>query len=149
MFAGAPDADAIVDPVLHGPIDHPVTKAHTRHLPIETAREIGLRDAASSVHNAALLTLTNTAAYRLIENQDGFRSSRPMPRASEGHRFISLCSLPGAGEVDGRESEDKPQDGRRGARNAPAQLRGRRDLEPRAQEGGPEGGDRHLLQDGG
>ena len=41
MFSGAPDADARVDRVLHGLIDHPVTKAHARHLPIETVREMG------------------------------------------------------------------------------------------------------------
>ena len=82
MFADASDADAVVDRVLHGLIDHPVTKAHARHLPIETVREMGLavqaleddpalHDAVLSVHNAALLTFMNTPAYRLIENQDG------------------------------------------------------------------------------
>ncbi len=82
MFSAAPDADARVDRVLHGLIDHPVTKAHARHLPIETVREIGfamqaleddpaLHDAVLSVHNTALLTFMNTPAFRLIENQDG------------------------------------------------------------------------------
>lgn len=82
MFSAAPDADARVYRVLHGLIDHPVTKAQARHLPIETVREIGfevqaleddptLHDAVLSVHNAALLTFMNSPAYRLIENQDG------------------------------------------------------------------------------
>jgi hypothetical protein len=82
MFAGPPDAEAVADRVLHGLIDHRVTKAHARHLPIETTREVGLvaqaleddsplHDAFLSVHDAAPLTFMNTLVYRLIENPDG------------------------------------------------------------------------------
>jgi len=82
MFADRPDPDTLADRALHGLIDHPVTKSHSRHLSIGTVRELGLtvrpleadpdlQNAVLSVHNAALLTFMNTGAFRLIENQDG------------------------------------------------------------------------------
>ncbi len=82
MLADRPDREALVDRALHGLIDHPVTKAHARHLSIGTIRELGftvrpldedpeLQNAVLSVHNAVLLTFMNTGAFRLIENHDG------------------------------------------------------------------------------
>ena len=62
--------------------DHALTKSHSRHLPIEKCRAIGLKispleddqdlqERVLSVHHSCVLTMTSTPAYKLIENQLG------------------------------------------------------------------------------
>jgi hypothetical protein len=61
---------------------HSLTKSHNRHLSAQGCIDIGLnvewmesnqdlQDAILSVHHAAALTITNTNAIKLIENQEG------------------------------------------------------------------------------
>lgn len=82
MFAGRHDAAAIAKSVVKELSDHALTKSHSRHLPIERCKEIGLtitsleddqglQEAVLSVHHACMLTLSSTGAYKLIENQKG------------------------------------------------------------------------------
>lgn len=62
--------------------DHALTKSHARHLSPRRCAEIGLnvkmleddsalQDAVLSVHHACILTLSGTAAFKIIENHDG------------------------------------------------------------------------------
>jgi hypothetical protein len=64
---------------------HALTKSHARHLSAQACidiglkvqwiesegKEIGLQDSILSVHHANLLTLTNTTAFKIIENNQG------------------------------------------------------------------------------
>lgn len=65
---------------------HSLTKSHARHLSTQGCIDIGLKvnwmeslqennhalqDAILSIHHATLLTLTQTAAYKIIENHQG------------------------------------------------------------------------------
>jgi hypothetical protein len=71
-----------VDKVLSVLADHALTKSHARHLSMQGCINIGLiieqmelehdlQDAILSVHHSALITLTNSAAYKIIENHQG------------------------------------------------------------------------------
>jgi ATP-dependent protease ClpP protease subunit len=62
--------------------DHALTKSHARHISAKRCKDIGLnvtrleddqqlQDAVLSVHNAAMLTLAGTGAFKIIENQNG------------------------------------------------------------------------------
>ena len=62
--------------------DHAITKFHARHLSAKKCSEIGLKiemmetdqklqDAILSVHHATMITLSQTPALKIIENQNG------------------------------------------------------------------------------
>lgn len=62
--------------------DHALTKSHARHLSAKRCKDMGLtiemmednqdfQDAILSVHHATMLTLTDTAAFKIIENHEG------------------------------------------------------------------------------
>ncbi len=62
--------------------DHALTKAHGRHISLQTAKEAGikvkalesdqdLQEAVLTVHHACVLTLAETSAVKIIENQKG------------------------------------------------------------------------------
>jgi hypothetical protein len=71
-----------IDKILGMLTDHVLTKSHARHLSMQACIDLGLiieqmelendlQDAMLSVHHIALITPTNTAAYKIIENQKG------------------------------------------------------------------------------
>jgi hypothetical protein len=62
--------------------DHALTLSHARHIDFDRAGEIGLeirsleadgalQDAVLTVHHLSIQTLADTAAMKLIENQNG------------------------------------------------------------------------------
>lgn len=62
--------------------DHPTTRAHDRHISLQTARDLGLtiecletddklQDLVLSVHHASMLTLASTDACKIIESHAG------------------------------------------------------------------------------
>src|SRR2546422_5300783 len=82
MFKDDANRDPKVDKILKVLSDHAFTKSHARHLSMQGCMDIGLiiqqmeleqelQDAILSVHHISLLTLTNTPAYKIIENQEG------------------------------------------------------------------------------
>ncbi|GJM28759.1 MAG: serine protease [Cyclobacteriaceae bacterium] len=83
MFRGDPDKNDKVSKILSELASHALTLSHDRHLPIDILKDkLGLKiialeddpelqDKVLSVHHACIISLTQTPAYKLIENQDG------------------------------------------------------------------------------
>lgn len=82
MFAGQADASAMATKVLSELSDHALTLSHSRHISMEKAKELGikvlelesdqaLQDAVLTVHHACIQTLSETPAFKIIENQIG------------------------------------------------------------------------------
>lgn len=82
MFASDPDPAASAKKVVGHLGSHANTLSHSRHISAETAVSIGvkvtvleddpgLQEAVLSVHHAYIQTLTETPAFKLIENQNG------------------------------------------------------------------------------
>lgn len=83
MFDGDADKDKKVKTILAELASHALTLSHDRHLSIDILKDkLGLKivslesdsilqDLVLSVHHACIITLTQTPAYKLIENQDG------------------------------------------------------------------------------
>lgn len=82
MFDGDPDADDKAEEAIEELGDHALNKSHDRHISLDrvqnetelnvTALEADddLQDAVLTVHHACIHTLTQTAAYKIIENQN-------------------------------------------------------------------------------
>jgi len=82
MLATNPNRDAIIATILGELVDHAVSLAHNRHLSASKCKEIGLnvcelesdqelQDRLLSVHHIYYHTLSSTAAFKIIENQNG------------------------------------------------------------------------------
>lgn len=82
MFANDPQRVAKAKRIVDELADHGVTKSHARHIPMEAARKLDIRiralernqklqDAVLSLHHATVLTLQQSAAVKIIENQNG------------------------------------------------------------------------------
>lgn len=82
MFHEEKEANSKIDKIWNELGDHALTLSHNRHLSIEKCKEMGLKitpieadqrlqDAILDVHHACMLTLTATAAIKIIENHDG------------------------------------------------------------------------------
>jgi len=78
---GKTERDAKITSILHGLGDHALTKSHARHLTLEKCSEIGLvikkmeddnelQDLILSVHHCMMITFTETAAFKIVENHD-------------------------------------------------------------------------------
>lgn len=82
MFEGDTDPSQTIKNIIQGLGDHAITLSHARHLSAEKCANMGLKiekmednqklqDAILSVHHAMMITLTNTEAYKIIENHLG------------------------------------------------------------------------------
>lgn len=83
MFDGDADKENKVTTILAELASHALTLSHDRHLSIDILKDkLGLKivplesdsdlqDLVLSVHHACIITMTQTPAYKLIENQDG------------------------------------------------------------------------------
>jgi membrane-bound ClpP family serine protease len=83
MFNGDLDKDNKVSTILAELGSHALTLSHDRHLHVDILKDkLGLKivplendnvlqDLVLSVHHACIITLTQTPAYKLIENQEG------------------------------------------------------------------------------
>ncbi|MDQ8041953.1 ATP-dependent Clp protease proteolytic subunit [Cellulosimicrobium sp. XJ-DQ-B-000] len=82
MFSGKDDPATAADTVLSELASHALTLSHERHISAEKARELGLKismleddpdlqEHVLSLHHAAAQTLGETAAFKIIENQNG------------------------------------------------------------------------------
>lgn len=82
MFFEDPKADEKIAVIVDVLTRHDLTKSHTRHIPTYSCVEMGLKilqiednqdlqDAILSVHHASALTITNSSAIKIIENQNG------------------------------------------------------------------------------
>lgn len=83
MFEGDIDADKKVQNIITELGSHAMTKSHDRHISIDLAKnKLGLKiveletdqelqDLVLSVHHSCIITLTQTPAYKLIENHFG------------------------------------------------------------------------------
>jgi len=87
MFSGDNNPGDRAEEVVNELADHALQKSHRRHISPTKAEEIGLdvlklesdddlQEAVLSVHHAALLTFTQTAAVKIIENHDGAATIR-------------------------------------------------------------------------
>lgn len=82
MFDGEKAPGEKINRILKELGDHALTKSHSRHLPIERCRDMGLKvseleanpelqDTVLSLHHACMLTFSATAAFKIIENHRG------------------------------------------------------------------------------
>jgi hypothetical protein len=82
MFAQEEDPAGAAARVLAELSDHALTLSHSRHISMEKAQELGikvapleddqdLQDKVLTVHHACIQTLGETAAFKIIENQEG------------------------------------------------------------------------------
>jgi hypothetical protein len=82
MLEGVSDAATAAAAIVKELTDQTVTMSHARHLSADRCRELGLtvtelekdtglQDRVLSVHHAFVHTLSATAAYKIIENQNG------------------------------------------------------------------------------
>jgi ATP-dependent protease ClpP protease subunit len=84
MLKQEPPASAkrVAKKVVQGLGSHALTLSHSRHITRDQARSLGLKivdiekppelqDAVLTVHHACVLTLQSTAAFKIIENQNG------------------------------------------------------------------------------
>ncbi len=99
MFVGKNDAEDRAKKVVDELGSHALTKSHDRHISLQRAEELGLevvrleddsqlQDAVLSVHHSVILTLAETQAYKVIENQVGvafIRSAMPTQYMSVRH----------------------------------------------------------------
>ena len=74
--------DAMIDNIIKEFGDHTLTKSHSRHIPAQKCKEIGLKiemmedhqdlqEAILTLHHITMLTLTHTPSLKIVENQDG------------------------------------------------------------------------------
>lgn len=82
MFAGKPDAAARSKKILDELGDHALTLSHSRHISLTKAKNMGievspleddqdLQDLVLGLHHACTQTLTETGAFKIIENHLG------------------------------------------------------------------------------
>jgi hypothetical protein len=82
MFDNNPNKDQIVDGVIKELGSHALTLSHDRHIPIDILKDrLGLKiqslesdndlqDKVLSVHHSCIISLTQTPAYKIIENNE-------------------------------------------------------------------------------
>lgn len=82
MFAGMTDAPARAQRIIDELADHALTLSHGRHISLTKAKSLGivvreleddqvLQDIVLAIHHACTQTLTETRAFKIIENQNG------------------------------------------------------------------------------
>lgn len=82
MFANDPKADEKAQDIITELGSHAMTLSHDRHLAPDQLKGLGLKianleddqdlqDSVLSLHHSCIITLTQTPAYKLIENQEG------------------------------------------------------------------------------
>jgi ATP-dependent protease ClpP protease subunit len=82
MFAGESDPKAAAEKVNRELADHALTLSHDRHISAQKAADLGikvemleddqeLQDRVLTVHHASSLTISETPAFKIIENQNG------------------------------------------------------------------------------
>lgn len=82
MFAGMPDAASRSKKILDELGDHALTLSHSRHISLKKAKDLGisvspleddqdLQDLVLGLHHACTQTLTETGAFKIIENHSG------------------------------------------------------------------------------
>jgi ATP-dependent protease ClpP protease subunit len=90
MLKEDPDKEAKIENICLELGDHARSKSHSRHLPKEYCKEIGLviedlekdqafQDAVLTVHHAFMHTLGSTTAIKIIENHNGAAYIQHMP----------------------------------------------------------------------
>lgn len=82
MFRDDPCGDAKVENIVRGLSDHKETKTHSRHIPLEECKRLGLnvamletdnhfQDTVLTIHHAYMHTFSHSSAFKIIENHDG------------------------------------------------------------------------------
>lgn len=82
MFKGRKNAKASIDQIMRALTEYDEVKLHERQIGYQEAREIGLKigllednqelqDLVLTVHHCFVHTLSNTTAFKIIENQEG------------------------------------------------------------------------------
>ena len=107
MFSADADADTKIQTILSELIDHSVNLAHNRHLSSSKCKEIGLnikelesdqelQDKVLSLHHIYFHTLSSTAAFKIIENNNGMAfilqapQMMPPPRTEQLHNLMPV-----------------------------------------------------------
>ena len=81
MFKNDPNNISVAKQILDEIGDHALTKSHSRHLSSKRCMDIGLKiidleddqklqEKVLSVHHSCIHTLSSTAAFKIIENQN-------------------------------------------------------------------------------
>lgn len=100
MYEGESGAEAAADRILGELSDHALTLSHSRHISATKAKELGikivdleadqaLQDLVLTVHHACIQTLSETPAFKIIENQNGISfisSVAPGPAVVGAHQ---------------------------------------------------------------
>jgi ATP-dependent protease ClpP protease subunit len=95
MFDGLPDKAKRAKQVTKALSDYPTNKSHDRHFDIEACEEMGLvvkhletdselQDLVLTVHHCYMNLMMNTAAYKIIENQNGVALVKNMQAPQPG-----------------------------------------------------------------
>ncbi len=82
MFAGTPNASEKASDITRKLSDYSGNKSHSRHIEVEECEEMGLvierleenpalQETVLSVHHSFTITLSNTPAFKVIENHNG------------------------------------------------------------------------------
>jgi len=82
MFKDQQNPQSTIDTIIQELGDHAITLSHARHLSADRCKNMGLtiekmeenqklQDAILSVHHAMMITMTETPAYKIIENHNG------------------------------------------------------------------------------
>jgi hypothetical protein len=82
MFEGDEDGEEKAAAIIKELGSHALTLSHDRHLAPDQLKGLGLKiadleedqdlqDKVLSLHHSCIITLTQTPAYKIIENQDG------------------------------------------------------------------------------
>ncbi|WP_084633236.1 SDH family Clp fold serine proteinase [Pleomorphomonas oryzae] len=90
MFSGAPDAEAKANAITARLLDFHENKAHDKHFHVEECLEMGLnveimekdqkfQDLVLTLHHCFMHTLTNSAAFKIIENYFGNAFVKQVP----------------------------------------------------------------------
>ena len=90
MLSTNPDKSEIIDKIILELGDHALNKSHARHLSKQKCKNIGLnivdletdkelQDLVLSVHHICIHTLSETNAFKIIENQDGIAFIQAQP----------------------------------------------------------------------
>lgn len=115
MFLGKRNKKAAVTKVLRELGDHAVSLAHNRHLSFQKCREMGLnvkalesdqklQDKLLSIHHIYYHTLSSTAAFKIIQNQEGATF------ILQAHQQIVVGQMPGRPSEPARQQPQQPDE---------------------------------------
>lgn len=117
MFLDDPDADTKIQTIITELIDHSVNLAHNRHLSSTKCKAMGLnvkylesdqelQDKVLSVHHIYYHTLSSSAAFKIIENNNGMAFILQSQQIVSQHKSDINKSKPPTAELEIKDNND-------------------------------------------